>query len=79
VFTDSNAFFKKRTTPFEVLFGAHYMVASDWRVGAGVGPGLTRGFGSPELRVVAALEFFPAIKEAPVAPPPIATTTGSST
>ncbi|MBI5534993.1 MAG: OmpA family protein [Deltaproteobacteria bacterium] len=69
VFTESDAFLKKRTTPFEVLFGAHYQPAADWRIGAGVGPGLTRGFGSPELRVVASIEFFPAVKE-PAPPPP---------
>ena len=68
VVSNSDAFLKKQTTPFEVLFGAHYLPHPDWRLGAGVGPGLTRGFGAPELRVVASIEYFPAIKEAP--PPP---------
>ena len=69
VVTDSDALFKKRTTPFEVIFGAHYQFADNWRLGAGVGPGLTRGFGSPQVRGLLSLEFFPVYKEA-VPPPP---------
>ncbi len=68
VVSNSDAFLKKATTPFEVLVGAHFVPAPDLRFNVGVGPGLTRGFGSPELRVVASIEFFPAIKEK--APPP---------
>jgi OOP family OmpA-OmpF porin len=61
-------FFSKTATPFELIAGAHYQAARDWRVGAGVGPGLTRGYGSPELRVVASLEWAPAVEE-PLPPP----------
>jgi outer membrane protein OmpA-like peptidoglycan-associated protein len=63
-----NASFKKLTSPLEVLFGARFTFADDFRIGAGVGPGLTRGIGTPELRVVGSLEWFPAI--APPPPPP---------
>jgi len=68
VVTDSDALFKKRTTPFEIIFGAHYQFAKDWRLGAGVGPGLTRGFGTPELRGLISLEVFPAYQEPQKAP-----------
>ncbi|HYP88967.1 MAG TPA: transporter, partial [Polyangiaceae bacterium] len=50
VVTDGDAFFSKRATPFELLFGFHYKVTDDVRIGAGIGPGLTRGFGSPQFR-----------------------------
>ena len=64
----NDASFKKLTSPLELLFGAHFTFADDFRIGAGVGPGLTRGIGTPELRVVGSLEWFPAI--APPPPPP---------
>lgn len=69
VITDSDAFFSKRATPFELLFGAHYKVSDDWRLGAGVGPGLTRGFGAPQFRGLLSLEWAPEPKE-PLALPP---------
>lgn len=55
--------FDRQTTPAEILFGAHYDVASHWRLGAGVGPGLSRGFGSPAVRCVASLEWFQPYRE----------------
>ncbi|MEB2310413.1 MAG: OmpA family protein [Sorangiineae bacterium] len=58
VVSDGDAVFSRRSTPFEVIIGAHY-TAGKVRVGAGVGPGLTRGFGSPEVRGLASLEFTP--------------------
>ncbi len=51
--------FKVRNTPVELLFSGHATFASDWRVGAGAGPGLTRGYGEPALRVLASLEWAP--------------------
>ena len=56
VFTDSNAFFKTRGTPAEWLFGLHHSIG-DFRVGAGVGGGLTRGYGAPQLRTLLSLEY----------------------
>jgi OmpA-OmpF porin, OOP family len=70
VVSESGSAFSKRATPFEVIIGAHYLMAKDWRIGAGVGPGLTRGYGSPQLRVVASIEWFPAVEEPPPPPPP---------
>lgn len=69
VFTDSDALFKKRTTPFEAILGTHIQVADSFRVGAGFGPGLTRGFGEPQLRGLLSLEYAPGIAEAPVEGP----------
>src|SRR5207244_8499094 len=66
VVTSGDAWFQRRTTPVEILLGGHYTVADDFRLGAAIGPGLTRGFGTPQLRILASLEWAPAI----VAPPP---------
>ena len=70
VVEDSDAFFKRRTTPLEVLLGGHYAFHPDWRAGAGVGPGLTRAFGSPQVRFVLSVEYAAAIRTAPPPPPP---------
>jgi len=69
--------FDKRTTPFELLFGAHYR-AGDWLLGAGAGPGLTRGFGAPKFRTLLSVAWAPepkpeepkVVKTAPPPPPP---------
>ena len=61
--TSSKSFFARRTSPFEVLFGAHYLVTPDVRIGAGFGPGLTRGIGAPEFRGLLSLEYAPAVAE----------------
>ncbi len=66
VVSDSNATFAKTTTPAEALLGGHYTFDSGWRVGAGFGFGLARGFGEPEGRVVASLEWTPPIAAAAV-------------
>ncbi len=65
VVSDSgDGFLERRTTPLEVIFGAKYHVSDDWRIGAGVGPGLTRGIGAPEVRVLASIEWFPDVEKA---------------
>lgn len=70
VVTDSDALFARRETPFELLFSAHYRPIEDLRLGAGFGPGLTRGLGAPEWRGVFSIEWVnePAKPEPP--PPP---------
>jgi outer membrane protein OmpA-like peptidoglycan-associated protein len=55
--------FRRRGTPVEGLFGAHYLIANQVRVGAGAGAGFTQGFGSPEVRAVASVEWVPQIPE----------------
>ncbi len=70
VVEEGNAFFARRETPVEVLVGAHYRVDSQWRVGAGVGPGLTRGIGAPQVRALATVEWHPDVEQAPPPPEP---------
>jgi outer membrane protein OmpA-like peptidoglycan-associated protein len=56
--------FEKRTTPFEVVLGAHYQL-ENFKFGAGIGPGLTKGFGTPAVRALGSFEWAPAYKEPP--------------
>jgi outer membrane protein OmpA-like peptidoglycan-associated protein len=60
--TDSDSFFEKATTPLEWLIGAHYTY-KDFRFGAGMGSGLTRGWGAPVFRTVLSAEWAPAFDE----------------
>jgi outer membrane protein OmpA-like peptidoglycan-associated protein len=66
VVSSSDAVFKKLSTPLELIVGGHYTIADQVRAGLGVGPGLTRAFGTPQVRVLASLEYAPAY----VPPPP---------
>jgi OmpA-OmpF porin, OOP family len=68
--SSSDALFNKRTTPLEVLLGVHYRIATDVHIGVGAGPGLSRGLGSPQMRVLASIEWNPAYE--PVSPLPAA-------
>jgi len=52
------AAFDKATTPFELLFGGHYRIPN-FIFGLGVGPGLTRGLGSPAFRLLGSLDYIP--------------------
>ncbi len=51
--------FRTRNTPLELLFGAHLTIGDDFQVSSGIGPGLTRGDGSPSMRVVFSVELTP--------------------
>lgn len=62
--------FDRATTPVELLFGGHYRI-SDVQLGAGVGPGLSRGVGAPDVRVLASLVWAPQPDEPPPPPPPV--------
>ncbi|MCU0690932.1 MAG: OmpA family protein [Polyangiaceae bacterium] len=64
-----NGMFDRRTTPFELMAGAHYRVGDAWRLGAGMGPGITRGVGAPQFRVLANIEWFPDVAKEPAPPP----------
>ena len=57
--------FTTTNTPLELLLGGHYLVASSWRMGLGVAPGLTRGLGEPAVRFLASIEWAPQPAEAP--------------
>jgi OmpA-OmpF porin, OOP family len=61
VVVDGGAF-DKETTPFELLFGVHYR-PRNFRFGLGAGPGLTRGLGTPQVRVVGTIEWAPSFDE----------------
>jgi outer membrane protein OmpA-like peptidoglycan-associated protein len=61
--------FAKRTTPVELLVGGHYHAGGGVRFGVGGGPGLTRGVGEPEVRLLASVEWMPDV-EKPAPPPP---------
>ena len=49
----------KRTTNAEALLGARYRVVRDIELGAGFGPGLTSGIGTPQFRGVLMLAYTP--------------------
>ncbi|MBS2017929.1 MAG: hypothetical protein JST00_33950 [Deltaproteobacteria bacterium] len=58
--------FSRATTPVEGSLGAHVLIARTVRVGASAGAGLTRGQGTPPVRVVVALEWLlPSFDDAP--------------
>lgn len=63
------------TTPVDVTLGGRYDLASNWRVGAGVGAGLTRAFGEPVVRAMAVLEWSPAAEPAPAQECPVCAAT----
>ncbi len=49
----------------ELIFDARYRVFDDFEFGVGAGPGLTSGFGTPDVRVVGMLAFTPRVKPPP--------------
>lgn len=61
-----DGFFEPKTTPFEVVLGAHCLLGDAWRIGAGAGPGITRGLGTPIVRALGTIEWAPSY-EAPKA------------
>ncbi len=68
VVTDGAAF-SKQATPLEGIMGIH-VHAGDFLIGAGVGAGLTRGFGAPLVRTLLSFEWAPAFDNGP--PPVVA-------
>ena len=56
-FTGGAKFLGLHETPVEWLFGAHYDVVRNVRIGAGFGSGLGRGFGAPLVRGLASIEW----------------------
>jgi hypothetical protein len=55
--TGFSKFFGRDVTPLELLFGLRARASSQWQVGAAAGPGLSRGVGSPDFRVLASVSF----------------------
>ena len=62
-------FAKTRSSPMEVLVGAHFGVARGWTVSVGAGPGLTDAPGSPTVRGLVEVQY---VQPPPLAPPPVA-------
>jgi OmpA-OmpF porin, OOP family len=55
--------FERDSTNLEGIVGAKYRLA-DWVLGAGAGPGFTRGLGTPTARVVASITWAPLVEKA---------------
>ncbi len=53
----------RRTTGAELGLDARYRLFDDFEIGLGAGPGLTSGFGTPDVRVVGMLAFTPEVKK----------------
>jgi outer membrane protein OmpA-like peptidoglycan-associated protein len=54
-----------KTTNAEVLLNARYRLFNDIELGLGVGPGLTSGLGTPDVRVIGMVAFSPRMIAAP--------------
>lgn len=50
---------RPRASNLELLAGARWRFADDWVVGGGVGPGLTSGIGTPDVRALASIAYTP--------------------
>ncbi|MCA9581651.1 MAG: OmpA family protein [Myxococcales bacterium] len=59
----------REASPMELLFGGKYHAPSGFVVGLAGGPGLLRGYGSPDMRLVGQLGFSPP-EEVPEPPRP---------
>jgi OOP family OmpA-OmpF porin len=55
---ESGAAFVTESTPFELVLGAHLKLGG-FSIGVGAGPGLTRGLGSPAVRVLGTIAYLP--------------------
>jgi OOP family OmpA-OmpF porin len=64
---ENSGAFKALTTPAEVMLGTHYTIGDSFRVGAGISKGLTKAFGTPNVRGLLSLEY---VAAAPVAAAP---------
>jgi len=62
--------FEQRHVNLEGTVGIHYLIADTVLVGAGFGPGLTQGAGTPAWRGLLRVAYAPSEREAPPPPPP---------
>lgn len=60
---------KRRNTHAEIMLGVKYRITSDIEAGMAAGPGVTPGYGTPDVRFVGSLAYTPD-KFAPKPPPP---------
>ncbi len=66
--TGVSNFFGFPWTNAEVIGGVHYLIADTLLIGAGAGPGLTQGAGTPTVRGLFQLAYAPRRNPAPAAP-----------
>lgn len=52
--------FSAQSTALDLLLGAHYEINPQWRVGLGIGRGVTAALGSPAFRGLLSVEWTPA-------------------
>jgi OmpA-OmpF porin, OOP family len=52
-----------RSTNAELLVDARYRIFDDFELGVGAGPGLTSGFGTPDVRIIGMVAFTPMMKK----------------
>jgi outer membrane protein OmpA-like peptidoglycan-associated protein len=62
-------FFKRRSSPMELMLGAHYTLPMGLRIGAGFGIGVSESFRAPQHRGIVSVEWSPAIEEPKPEPP----------
>jgi outer membrane protein OmpA-like peptidoglycan-associated protein len=55
----------RRTTNLELLLGAKYRFLSSFEIGAGAGPGLISGVGTPDVRATVMLAYTPEMEARP--------------
>jgi outer membrane protein OmpA-like peptidoglycan-associated protein len=67
--TGLERFFDRSTSPLEAIAGVKWRPAGGWRLGLAAGPGLTRGYGSPDMRAILSLGWAPHEEPAAEAPP----------
>jgi outer membrane protein OmpA-like peptidoglycan-associated protein len=69
VITGGHAF-QNRYTSIEVLLGAHYNIANQVQIGAGVGLGVLREPGTPDARLLVRIAYAPIRQPKAALPPP---------
>ncbi len=57
--TSFRSFFAREASPLEFILGGRYFLRSGLALGAAAGSGLTRGFGSPDLRLIGSVAWSP--------------------
>jgi outer membrane protein OmpA-like peptidoglycan-associated protein len=62
--TELNNAFKRSGTPAELLFGVRANAWQTWRLNVGAGPGVSRGVGTPDFRMIAGVTYVAPVKEA---------------
>jgi len=60
---------KRRNTHAEILLGAKYKITPDLEAGVAAGPGVTPGYGTPDVRFIGGLTYTPDRYPPPVPPP----------